>query len=176
MPGVYTIGADTHCDFTEFAILSPSGRLIRRERCPTTIPDLFEILSKVRRPRTTIIEEGSLADWLFRGLGNRGETVVVCDPRRNHLIAKDSDKDDAIDAEKLARLHQGGYIKPVHHGGSHGRAHFKRRVALYHDRVRHRVREANRLMAQCRGHGVFVQERAFADEASVSGAVAQAVR
>lgn len=60
---------------------------------------------------------------------------------------------------------RGGYIKAVHHGESHERMRFKRRVALYHDRVRHRVREANRLMAQCRGHGVFVQERAFADEA-----------
>ncbi len=163
MQGVYTIGADTHCGFTEFAVLSPGGRLIRRERCPTTIPDLYGVLSAVRRPRTTVIEEGPLADWLFRGLGDRGETVVVCDPRRNHLIAKDSDKDDAIDAEKLGRLHQGGYIKPVHHSASHERARFKRRVALYHDRVRHRVREANRLMARCRAHGVFLQERTFAD-------------
>lgn len=165
MPGVYTIGADTHCGSTEFAVLSPTGRLIRRERCPTTIPDLYGILSSVRRPRATIIEEGPLADWLFRGLGDRGETVVVCDPRRNHLIAKDSDKDDAIDAEKLARLYQGGYVKAVHHSESPERMRFKRRVALYHDRVRHRVREANRLMAQCRAHGVFVQERTFAEEA-----------
>jgi len=165
MRGVYTIGADTHCDFTEFAVFSPSGRLIGRERCPTTIPELLGVLSAVRKPHTTVIEEGPLADWLFRGLGDRGETVVVCDPRRNHLIAKDSDKDDAIDAEKLGRLYQGGYVKPVHHGLSHERARFKRRVALYHDRVRHRVGEANRLMARCRGHGVFLQERAFADEA-----------
>jgi len=39
---------------------------------------------------------------------------------------------------------------------------FKRRVALYHDRVRHRVRQANRLMAQCRQLGVFIHERDFA--------------
>lgn len=93
-----------------------------------------------------VIEEGPLADGLNRGLGDRGETVVVCDPRRNHLIAKDSDKDDAIDAEKLARLARGGFIKVVHHTESFDRVAFKRRVALYHDQVRHRVREANRLI------------------------------
>ncbi|MEK7711326.1 MAG: hypothetical protein AAB341_05460 [Planctomycetota bacterium] len=41
--------------------------------------------------------------------------MAVCDPRRNHLIAKDSDKDDSIDVEKLAQLYHGGYIKRVHH-------------------------------------------------------------
>lgn len=162
MQRVYTIGADTHCAFTELAMLSPSSKLIRRERCPTTIRDLYGILATVRKPRVTVIEEGPLADWLFRGLGERGETIIVCDPRRNHLIAKDSDKDDAIDAEKLAQLYLGGFIKEVHHSESFDRMLFKRRVALYHDRVCNRVRQANRLMAQCRQHGVFIHERDFA--------------
>ena len=159
---VYTIGADTHCAFTELAVFSPGGKVMRRERCPTTIRDLYGILVTVRKPRVTVIEQGPLADWLWRGLGERGETVVVCDPRRNHLIAKDSDKDDAIDAEKLGQLYRGGFIKEVHHSESFDRMLFKRRVALYHDRVRNRVRQANRLMAQCRQLGVFINERDFA--------------
>ncbi len=162
MQRVYTIGADTHCAFTELAMLSPGGKLIRRERCPTTIRDLYGILATVRQPRVTVIEEGPLADWLLRGLGERGETVIVCDPRRNHLIAKDSDKDDAIDAEKLGQLYRGGFIKEVHHSESFDRMVFKRRLGLYHDRVRNRVRHANRLMAQCRQLGVFIRERDFA--------------
>ena len=163
MERVYTIGADTHCGFTELAIVSPGGRLLRRDRCLTSIRALVEAVSGVRTPRRIILEEGPLADWLYRGLGERGETVVVCDPRRNHLIAKDSDKDDAIDAEKLAKLAQGGFIKAVHHAESFDRVAFKRRVALYHDQVRHRVREANRLMAQCRQLGVFLRETHFAE-------------
>jgi hypothetical protein len=55
--------------------------------------------------------------------------LVVCEPRRNPLIAKDSDKDDPIDAEKLALLYRGGYLKPVHHPESLDRAIFKRHVA-----------------------------------------------
>ena len=163
MERVYTIGADTHCKFIELATISPGGRLVGRDRCPTSIQALAQAVSKVRRPRVVVIEEGPLADWIYRGLGDRSETVVVCDPRRNHLIAKDSDKDDSIDAEKLAQLHRGGFIKTVHHAESFDRVAFKRRVALYHDQVGHRVREANRLMAQCRQLGVFLRERDFAD-------------
>ncbi|MCP4248929.1 MAG: transposase [bacterium] len=163
MERVYMIGADTHCAFTELAAISPGGRLVHRDRCCTTIRSLVQAVAEVRRPRRVVIEEGPLADWLSRGLSERGESVLVCDPRRNHLIAKDGDKDDAIDAEKLARLARGGFIKPVHHAESFDRVAFKRRVALYHDQVRHRVREANRLMAQCRQLGVFLHERDFAE-------------
>jgi transposase len=163
MERVYTIGADTHCAFTELATISPGGRLVSRDRCATTIQAMVQAIAEVPRPRQVIIEEGPLADWLYRGLGERGETVVVCDPRRNHLIAKDSDKDDALDAEKLAQLARGGFIRTVHHTASFDRVVFKRRVSLYHDQVRHRVREANRLMAQCRQLGLFLRERDFAD-------------
>ncbi len=163
MERVYTIGADTHCGFTELATVSPGGRLVGRDRCPTTIAALVKVVAEVRRPRVMVIEEGPIADWLLRGLSERGERVVVCDPRRNHLIAKDSDKDDPIDAEKLAQLARGGFIKEIHHAESFDRVAFKRRVALYHDQVRHRVREANRLMAQCRQLGVFLHEKNFAE-------------
>lgn len=163
MERVYTIGADTHCGFTELATISPGGRLVRRDRCPTTIAALAKAAAEIRSARVMVIEEGPLADWLLRGLSERGERVVVCDPRRNHLIAKDSDKDDPIDAEKLAQLARGGFIKEIHHAESFDRVAFKRRVALYHDQVRHRVREANRLMAQCRQLGVFLHEKDFAE-------------
>ena len=45
---------------------------------------------------------------MVRGLGGHADDVVVCDPQRDHWIAKDSDKDDPIDVEKLARLYHGG--------------------------------------------------------------------
>jgi transposase len=162
---------DVHCQFTELAAVTPAGHLTQRHRCPTTIPALREALEAVGRPRTVALEEGPLADWLWRNLTGHGETVTVCDPRRNHLIAKDSDKDDPIDAEKLAQLLRGGYLKAVHHPESLERAVFKQLVLLYHDRVRQRVREANRVMAYLRRHGVFVQEKAFADPQERPGLV-----
>ena len=158
MKRIHIIPLDTHCQFTEFGVMTESGRLNRRGRCPTTIPDLVAVLQAVPRPRHVVLEEGPLADWLVRHLALHADQVVACDPRRNHLIAKESDKDDPIDVEKLGHLYRGGYIRPVHHGDSLERAIFKRHVALYHDRVRNRVRQANRILAQARGYGVFIRE------------------
>ena len=57
------------------------------------------------------------------------------------LIAKDSDKDDPIDAERLAQLLRGGYLKEVHQAQSLDRTVLKQHVSFYHDRVRERVRQ-----------------------------------
>jgi transposase len=143
------------------AVVTRSGRLTKREQCGTTILQLTALIESVPKPRWLCFEEGPLADWLFRNLRGLVEGVTVCDPRRNHLIAKESDKDDPIDAEKLARLFRGGYLKPVHHPESAERSIFKQHVALYHNRVRERVRAANRVIAQVRRHGVVIQESDF---------------
>jgi transposase len=156
---------DTHCQFCELVAMTERGRVVRRDRCATNIPALVEAIDQVPRPRFLTIEEGPLADWLYRNLVDRVDEMVVCEPRRNHLIAKDSDKDDPIDAEKLAHLYRGGFIKRVHHPESVERVVLKRHTALYYDRVRQRVREANRIMSEFRRSGVFIREREFADAA-----------
>jgi hypothetical protein len=102
------IGLDVHCQETEIAVLTPAGRLTKRMRVATTIPALVEALGSIGPPGQVVLEEGPLAEWLYRNLSGYVDRLTVCDPRRNHLIAKDSDKDDPIDAEKLARLYRGG--------------------------------------------------------------------
>lgn|GEM_PF-6111428 len=72
------------------------------------------------------------------------------------MIAKDSDKDDPLDAERLAALFRGGYLKAVHQSQTLERSLLKQHVSFYHDRVRERVRQGNQLMALLRRHGVFV--------------------
>ena len=77
----------------------------------------------------------------------------------------DGDKDDDLDAEKLAQLLRGGYVKEVHQVDSLERAVFKQQVALYHHRVRQRVRESLRLTSLFRQHGVMLREKAYVAEA-----------
>jgi transposase len=161
MRSEHYIALDVHCAFTELAVVTKGGRLTKRERCPTAIPPLLEAISSVPRPRYVTFEEGPMADWLYRSLLPHADEVLVCEPRRNHLIAKESDKDDPIDAEKLAQLYRGGYLKRVHHPESLDRAVFKQHVGLYHDSVRERVRRANHVIAQFRRHGLLVKEAHF---------------
>jgi transposase len=161
----HCIGVDVHCSFSEVAAVNTMGRVIHRNRCATTIPALAEELDKIPRPRCVVIEEGPMADWLWRNLRPRVEEMIVCQPRRNRLIAQEGDKDDPLDAEKLAQLCRGGYVKAVHHSESLPRALFKQHVGLYHGAVRERVRAALRLSSLLRRHGVFVRERAFVNPA-----------
>jgi len=165
MKRVHYIGGDTHCKETELAVVTESGRLTDRWRCPTTIPALAEAIDKVPRPRYLAFEEGPMADWLYRNLLPFVDGITVCEPRRNHLIAKEGDHDDPIDAEKLAQLFRGGYVRAVHHPESFERAVFKHHVGLYHDRVARQVGEANQIMGYLRRYGVFVRQSAFADPA-----------
>lgn len=164
--GRHIIAMDTHCQFVEYVVLSESGRIRSRGKKGTTIPELVGLIETVRRPREVVMEEGPLAHWLVRELRPHADRVVACDPRRNALIAKESDKDDPIDALKLAQLYRGGFVQAVHHGDSLARAMLKRHVGLYHDRVRNRVRLSNRILAECRGYGVFGRESDLVEPAA----------
>ncbi len=81
----------------------------------TKLPAVLALIDQVRRPRAVVMEEGPLSDWLARGLAGEVDRVIVCDPRRNRLIAAEGDKADPIDAAKLLALARGGYVRPVHH-------------------------------------------------------------
>jgi len=155
------IGMDVHGQFCELAVVDAAGKLIQRERCATSIVALRPILEAIPRPRRLVIEEGPLAGWLWRNVKPVVESMVVSEPRRNRLITEDGDKDDDVDAEKLAQLLRGGFLKEVHQTETLERAVFKQLVALYHHRVRQRVREAHRLTSLLRQHGVVVRERDY---------------
>jgi transposase len=161
MKRCHFIGIDVHSQFCEIAVITTTGKVVHRDRCGTTIPALVEVLKAVPRPRSLVIEEGPMAGWLWRSLQAEVESMVVSEPRRNQLVAKEGDKDDDIDAEKLAQLHRGGFIKPVHQVDSLEQAVFKQLVALYHHRVRQRVREAHRITSLLRQHGVVIREKAY---------------
>lgn len=165
MHGFYWIAMDVHCAKCELISATPGGRVRSRWTAPTALPALVEGIRSVPRPRAVVMEEGPLAGWLYRALRPEADHLIACDPRRNHLIANDGDKDDPIDAEKLLRLAIGGFLRPVHHRDEEHRAIFKQHVALYHDRVGLKVAEAQRLIWLLRQWGVIVREKHFADPA-----------
>jgi transposase len=161
MKSVHYIAMDAHGKTTDICCKTTVRSPARRWHVCTTIPALREVIESVARPRKLTFEEGSLADWLFRELRGSVDELIVCDPRRNALVAREGDKDDAIDAEKLCDLQIGGYLKAVHHSDSLERVIFKRLVGLYHERVEHRVSEANKIIGSLKGWGVVVGERGF---------------
>jgi transposase len=161
----YYIALDVHCAFSEMAVVTGKGKVVTRDQLNTSVRELRKAIEDVHRPRRLTFEEGPLADWLARELRGSVDELVVCEPRRNRWIAREGDKDDPLDARKLADLYRGGYLKAVHHPDSLKRSILKQQVSLYHDRVRERVRQGNQLVALWRRHGVFVSAARLQDDA-----------
>ena len=149
----YYIGADVHSNSTELAIEN-RGKIVARYSVPTSIPAITNVLDMFQGKKYIAVEEGPMSGWLYRNLSSKVDDFISSDPRRNKLIASDGDKDDKIDAAKLAFLLRGGFLRKIHQSDDAGRAELKQWVSLYHDRVRDAVRSINKIRARCRMHGV----------------------
>ncbi|MBK8913418.1 MAG: hypothetical protein IPM64_02250 [Phycisphaerales bacterium] len=101
-PNQRIVALDVHCKFTELAAVSPAGKRIASQRCNTTIPDVLAALKKSKSPEPSSSKKDRSPTGSC-GLTECGECVRICDPRRNALVAKDDEKDDPIDALKLAQ-------------------------------------------------------------------------
>jgi transposase len=159
---IYYIGADVHSNNTELCI-ERNGKIVQRHALPTTIRALRGVLDGLQGRKHLTFEEGPLAGWLYRNLKDHVDALTVCDPRRNRLITEAGDKDDRIDAAKLAALLRGGYLHPVYHSDDPQRICLKRWVTLYHDRVKDATRSINKLRGCCRAYGQRVPRRALRD-------------
>jgi len=155
----YYIGADVHSNSTELAI-EKTGKIVARYSVPTSIPAIVNVLDSFQGKKYFALEEGPMSGWLYRNLNKKVDDFISSDPRRNKLIASDGDKDDKIDAGKLASLLRGGFLRKIHQSDDAGRAELKHWVSLYHDRVRDAVRSINKIRARCRMHGVKISRAA----------------
>lgn len=130
-----------------------------RYKVPTRIASLSGVLDSLEGKKRLAIEEGPMAGWLYRNLKNNVDSFTICDPRRNKLIDSDGDKDDKIDAAKLATLLRGNYLKSIYHSDSVQMINLKQWVGLYYDRVRDAVRYINKIRARCRMNGISIPGR-----------------
>jgi transposase len=147
------IGVDCHISTLDFAVVSERGILKKKSRVKTSVKGFMEFVRTIPKPRKIFIEEGTLASWLLETSVRYGEKLIITDPKTNKWIGKSMSKDDAIDAEKLAHLARGGYIKAVYHPVNKKRR-FKELVFAYHDTVKSQIRIKNKLKARFRTEGI----------------------
>ena len=147
------IGVDCHISSLDFAVVNERGTITKRQKVNTGVKELIGFVKSVPKPRKVIIEEGSLANWLLETCTGYGEKLVVTDPKKNRWIGRSGKKNDAVDAEKLAQLARGGYIKEIHHALG-GRRRFRELVLSYHDTVKSQTRIKNKLKAKFRENGI----------------------
>jgi transposase len=147
------IGVDCHISTLEFAVANERGTITRKAKVNTGVKEFMAFIKDIPKPRKIFIEEGELAGWLLETSLNFGEQLIITDPKINKWIGKAGQKDDAIDAEKLAQLARGKYIKEIYHPVSHRRK-FKDLVFAYHDTVKSQTRVKNKIKAKFRSNGI----------------------
>jgi transposase len=158
------IGTDVHVSTLDFKVVNDSGKVKMASKVQTSAVNFIAFVSSVPKPRQIFVEEGPLSSWLLELCVQNGEHLVITDPKRNRWIGSSGQKEDPIDAGKLAQLARGGYIKEIHHPIGQ-RRRFRELVTAYHDTVKNTVRIKNKIKAkflqngiQCSGETVYLLE------------------
>ncbi len=146
-----TVGLDVHARSIRLAAISADELLDER-----TLPYDLEALAKVLRrwPRTRCCyEAGPTGFGLYRHLVERGIDCIVVAPGLVPQRPGERIKTDPRDARKLARLHAGGLLEPIHVPSPEleaARDLVRAREAARLDRMRDR----HRLSKFCLRHGL----------------------
>ena len=147
------IGVDCHISTLDFAVVDGKG-IIKKKACVNTgLKEFMEFVRSIPKPRKIFIEEGELASWLLETSLRFGEQLIITDPRENKWISKAKQKNDSVDATKIAQLARGGYIKEIYHP-LNDRRRFKELVFAYHDTVKSQTRIKNKIKACFRREGI----------------------
>ena len=150
---MHYIGMDSHISNLDFAVVNDAGRLVKATSVSTSVNNFMQFVREVTPPRIVYMEEGTLAAWALEVCVRFGEKLVITNPKENHWIGSSGQKNDPLDALKLAQLARGGYIKEIHHPlGEHRR--FRELMEAYHDTVRSTTRIKNKIKAKFRQNGI----------------------
>jgi transposase len=109
------IGMDVHQATISVAVLDSAGKLIMECILETKASTILQFMKGLDGSLFVTFEEGTCAAWLHDLLKPHVTKVLVCDPRKNALL-KDGNKNDRIDARKLAELLRNNLLSPVYHG------------------------------------------------------------
>jgi transposase len=109
------IGLDVHQATISAAVLDCAGKLVMEAILETKAETILQFIQGLRGSLHVTFEEGTCAAWLHDLLKPHVTEVLVCDPRKNALL-KAGNKNDRIDARKLADLLRTGLLSPVYHG------------------------------------------------------------
>ena len=109
------IGLDVHQATISAVVLDSTGKLLMESILETKAATILQFIHGLRGSLHITFEEGICAHWLHDLLKPHVSQVVVCDPRKNALL-KAGNKNDRIDARKLADLLRSGLLSAVYHG------------------------------------------------------------
>ena len=160
----YYVGMDVHRASIMIVVLNGAGKVVMQSVIETGAERVGGYLKQLRGKVYVTFEEGTQANWLHEVVRPLVTEVVVCDPRYNKLL-QSGNKNDRVDAQKLAELLRNGALRAVYHGDQ-GMRMLKELVRSYDCLVSDSTRVMNRLKAiyrgraiDCAGHELYRQDR-----------------
>jgi transposase len=145
------IGLDVHQAISA-AVLDSTGKLVMESILETKAATILQFVHGLRGGLHVAFEEGTCAAWLHDLLQPHVTKVLVCDPRKNALL-KAGNKNDRIDARKLADLLRSRLLSPVYHG-QNGLQTLQELARSYLTMTRDLTRVMNRLKAVYRSWAI----------------------
>src|SRR5215472_13844717 len=109
------IGMDVHKDTISVAVRNAAGKVVMESILETKAATIVQFIRGRRGNLLVTFEEGTWAAWWYDLLKPHVTQVTVCNPRQNALL-KSGNKDDRIDAQKLAELLRQDGLTAVYHG------------------------------------------------------------
>jgi hypothetical protein len=106
------IGMDVHKESISIAVMNSAGKVVMECVIETKASVILQFFNGLSGDLHVTFEEGTAAAWLYDLLKPHVARLVVCNPRRNALL-KVGNKNDRIDARKLAELLRGNQLHPV---------------------------------------------------------------
>ena len=148
-----SLGLDAHGASFTVLVLTPTGQIAKKLTRATSARNLIEVVESIPGPKTLIVEESHLAQWVKHTAEPYVDKVLICDPQRNAWIAKDQYNDDDSSAYKLAKLHQGGFLKEIQHPDDES-VELRGLFLHYYDLNQQLVRFKNKLKAAFRQEAI----------------------
>lgn len=110
-----TIGMDVGDRYSHLVVLDESGQVIRRDRIATTAAEIQRWFVPYAGQRV-VLEVGPHSLWISRLLKDLYD-LIIANPAKVALIHGSDDKQDRVDAEKLARLGRAdpALLHPIQH-------------------------------------------------------------
>ena len=146
------VGLDVHQASTSIAVLDWNGKVISNAVVRTTADAIRDFINGLSGTIHVTFEEGTQAAWLYEVIKRLVADLVVCDPRKNKVLAV-GNKGDRIDATKLAELLRAGLLKSVFHS-NHDTKLLKQLTHNYDSLVSDTTRVMSRIKALFRGQAI----------------------
>ena len=162
------VGLDLGSSYCHQTVINSDGALVRSRCVPTSEYHLRSAFADLQGDVHVHAEASELSDWVRVIINPLVSRFVISHPRSLAWIAKDSVKDDAVDARKLAELLRLGRVHEVYYEDRADRRSFKQLVVHHEQLSREQARLKSKIKARLRTLGIIRKDARLFSEAGQS--------